>query len=294
MNLMDRPRQLFYQPVLAVLRDMGGIGGSAEVVRRVVEMCGGVADEITASELQTIRKRIEWARYDLVAIGYLQSPSRGIWEVTDKGRLVDLDSFAVEEVKAEAWKVHKKSDALSSDSVPESDAEADSEESFLEVPEWEQRREALLARLLGLSPHQFERVCRHLLTRVGFEDVQVTRPTSDGGFDGVGLLVVNPFVKTPFVFECKRYTSALVGVKDVRALQGKIHQGDAEKGAIITTSYFTSDARKEAYKPRSRIELVERDELLDLFVAHRVGVKVAERIEEIDDDFFRRYQESAE
>ena len=289
--MTNRPRQLFYKPILTVLRDMGGIGKSAEVVRRVVDMCGGAAEEITASELQMIRKRIDWARYDLIAVDYLRSPARGIWEITDKGQAVNLDSRSVESVKQEAWKVHKNLDMLSSDSAAESPVQPDDGKAAPETAEWERPREELLSRLLGLSPRQFERVCRHLLTRVGFEDVRVTRQTSDGGFDGVGLLAVNPFVKTPFLFECKRYAAALVGVKDVRALQGKIHQGAAEKGAIITTSYFTSDARREAYQPRSRIELVERDELIDLFVAHRVGVRVAERIEEIDDGFFQRYQD---
>lgn len=291
--MTNRPRQLFYKPILTALREMGGIGISAEIVLRVIEACGGVADKITAPELQKIRKRIDWARYDLVAAGYLQSPSRGIWEITDKGQRVDLNSFVEEEVKQEAWKVHKSPGRTSPDSDAESVAAPDVDEFVSETPEWERRREALLSRLLDLSPTQFERVCRHLLMRVGFEDVQVTRQTNDGGFDGVGLLVVNPFVKTSFLFECKRYTSALVGVKDVRALQGKIYQGAAEKGAIITTSYFTSDARKEAHKPSGRIELVERDELIDLFVAHRVGVRVAERIDEIDDGFFQRYKESA-
>ena len=283
-------RQSFYKPILAVLRNMGGIGKSAEVVRRVIDMCGVSEEEsaetgTSASSYQIVRKRIDWARYDLVGVGYLHSPSRGIWELTDKGRAVNLDSFAEEEVKRESWNAQRGLELNSSS------ADASDEESAPETPEWERPREELLSRLLGLSPHQFEKVCRHLLTRVGFEDVEVTRQTSDGGFDGTGLLVVNPFVKTPFLFECKRYADSLVGVKDVRALQGKIHQGVAEKGAILTTSYFTSDARKEAHNPRSRIELVERDELIDLFVAHRVGVRVAERIEEIDDGFFQRYQD---
>ena len=279
----------FYVPILAVLDEMGGIGKAAEVVRRVIERCRITENEIVARGISTgtplIMKHIHFARHHLTALGYLQSAGWGIWELTDKGRAACLESTPMEAIHEKVLESWRRS------ASPGASAAAPSVEEEDAAPGVADPRDELLGRLLNVSPHQFEKICRHLLTRVGFENVKVTQKTSDGGFDGTGLLVINPFVKTPFIFECKRYTNALVPVRDVRALQGKISQGAGEKGAIITTSYFTSEARKEAGVPSSRIELVEQDELLDLFVAHRVGVRVAERIEEIDDDFFQGYQD---
>lgn len=289
--MQKRPPASFYVPILVALHEMGGIGKTAEVVRRVIKQCGITEEELVKHGLSTgiplIRKRIEFARFHLINTGYIHSPERGVWMLTDKGRAAKLDSSAMDAIHQEVLKVWRRSSPTDASST--ADASSIEEDAGPGVPD---PRDELLGRLLKMPPHQFEKICRHLLMRVGFEDVEVTRKTRDGGFDGNGLLVVNPFVKTPFIFECKRYTNTLVQVHDVRALQGKISQGAGEKGAIITTSYFTAAAREEAKTPPSnRIELVEQDELIDLFVAHRVGVRVAEHIEEIDDDFFRDYQD---
>jgi len=63
----------------------------------------------------------------------------------------------------------------------------------------------LLSTLRSISPTGFEKVCRELLRESGFENVEVTGGSADGGIDGYGTLEINPFVSFRVLFQCKRY-----------------------------------------------------------------------------------------
>ncbi len=98
--------------------------------------------------------------------------------------------------------------------------------------------------LLRLLPsRKFEEIVADLLTRQGYQ-VELTPPSSDGGFDiyaakqeGIGKFL--------YLVECKRYTPPKkVGVAIVRALYGVVRRHQANAGVIVTTSYFTSDAKE--------------------------------------------------
>lgn len=102
-------------------------------------------------------------------------------------------------------------------------------------------RERVSEILLGLPPAGFERLCQRLLRESGFVQVVVTGRTGDGGIDGYGTLQVNPLVSFKVLFQCKRLRSS-VSPSHVRDFRGAM-QGRADKGIILTTGTFTSDAR---------------------------------------------------
>jgi Restriction endonuclease len=104
---------------------------------------------------------------------------------------------------------------------------------------------SVAARLQALPAAGFERFCQ-LLRESGFEEVSITGRSGDGGIDGIGLLQVNPLVSFKVLFQCKRYTGS-VTPSQVRDFRGAM-MGRADKGIIITTGSFTSDARKEAVR----------------------------------------------
>jgi restriction system protein len=60
--------------------------------------------------------------------------------------------------------------------------------------------------------------------------------------------------------------------------------GRADKGLIITTATFTSDARREATRDGAPvIDLVDGDTLCDLLKSTRIGVKVT-TVEQVEVD----------
>src|SRR5690606_15673731 len=122
----------------------------------------------------------------------------------------------------------------------------------------------LLDVLRGLPPRGFELLCVRILREHGFEDVEVTRQSRDGGIDGYGTLRLSPFVSLKVAFQAKRYKD-IVG----RAAVGEFRNallGRAEKGVFITTGRFSSDAQSEASRDGVvPIELIDGEQLVELF-----------------------------
>ena len=118
----------------------------------------------------------------------------------------------------------------------------------------------------------------------GFERVDVTGKSGDGGIDGIGVLQINPFVSFKVLFQCKKYSGSVTPTQ-VRDFRGAM-MGRAEKGLILTTGTFTSDAKKEAVRDGvPQIELVDGEKLLDMFETLELGLKPVKEYE-IDEKFF--------
>src|SRR5579859_6660280 len=84
-------------------------------------------------------------------------------------------------------------------------------------------KQHLLTVLRQLPPNGFERLCQQLLQASGFEQVEVTGRSGDGGIDGIGILRVNAFVTFKVLFQCKRYSGS-VGSPEVRNFRGAMQE----------------------------------------------------------------------
>ena len=98
---------------------------------------------------------------------------------------------------------------------------------------------------------------------------------------------MNPFVRFKVLFQCKRYkgTVSRAQVGDFRnAMIGR-----AEKGIIMTTGTFSSDAIREANRDGApQVELVDGEKLVEMF--HKVELGVNPKvIYEVDLPFFEPY-----
>lgn len=84
------------------------------------------------------------------------------------------------------------------------------------------------------------------------------------------------------IFQCKRWQGS-VGSSTVRDFRGAM-VGRADKGLIITTDTFTSEARREATRDGApAIDLVDGDTLCDLLKERSLGVSVR-MVEEVTVD----------
>jgi restriction system protein len=102
------------------------------------------------------------------------------------------------------------------------------------------------------------------------------------------VLEVNPFVSFRVLFQCKRL-SGVVTPSQVRDFRGAM-AGRADKGIILTTGTFTTDARREAIRDGvPPIELVDGEKLLDLFERLELGVRPRVAFD-IDESFFEDFQ----
>lgn len=74
-------------------------------------------------------------------------------------------------------------------------------------------------------------------------DQRSTGRAGDGGIDGVGVYRLS-LVSFPVFFQCKRYRGSVTPDK-VRDFRGAM-AGRGDKGLLITTGTFTSEAKKES------------------------------------------------
>jgi restriction system protein len=102
--------------------------------------------------------------------------------------------------------------------------------------------------------------------------------SGDGGIDGIGVLRLN-LLSFHVFFQCKRWKGS-VGASTIRDFRGAM-VGRADKGLVITTATFTTDARREATRDGApAIDLVDGDTLCDLLKRLKIGVSV-EQIEHV-------------
>ena len=100
----------------------------------------------------------------------------------------------------------------------------------------QQVRKDLYKRLLAMKPGEFEILVSLLLTEMGFETVEVTKLSGDGGIDVRGTLVVGEAVRIKMAVQAKRWKNN-VQAPVVQQVRGSL--GAHEQGLIITTSDFS-------------------------------------------------------
>lgn len=93
------PESAYYLPLLRVLDQMGGSGKVADVLERVGKVMKPVLKPVDYDPLASgpdnprWRNAAQWARNSMIRDGLLKADSsRGVWEISDKGRQTLKDS----------------------------------------------------------------------------------------------------------------------------------------------------------------------------------------------------------
>ncbi len=280
----------YFAPIIEALKALGGSARPAEATDWVAASLGISDDErseLTATGVVRFDNAVAWARFYLAKAAIIDASERGVWTLTEKGRTMPTPSHD------EAYVIFKdvqsqflQSASDSADETVDVDLDAPSEETaFSSGPN---PRTLVIDALASLSPAGFEAFSQRLLRESGFQGVAVTGRSGDGGIDGNGILEVNPLVSFKVLFQCKRYSGS-VSSGAVRDFRGAM-MGRADKGIILTTGSFTSDARKEAVRDGvPPIELVDGEKLVNMLEELELGLKPV-RAYQIDESFFDEFK----
>lgn len=122
-------------------------------------------------------------------------------------------------------------------------------------------------RFYELSGNDFEDVMTEIYRRLGY-DVESTKRTRDGGKD---IIIRRPEIMGDFIYyvECKRYAEdRKIGVGIVRNLHSTITTDNVNAGIIVTTSYFTKDARDfiQANKLGYKIKMQDFNQIKNCYI----------------------------
>jgi|5_EtaG_2_1085323.scaffolds.fasta_scaffold00148_26 HJR/Mrr/RecB family endonuclease len=109
-------------------------------------------------------------------------------------------------------------------------------------------------KLYDLSPRKFEELIASIMEDMGFR-VELTQATRDGGRDIIASIKTKIWDFLAHI-ECKKYNpDNKVGVGIIREVVGVHHLRKATKSMIVTTSFFSKDAEKEAKMAESILDL---------------------------------------
>ncbi|MEX2441965.1 MAG: restriction endonuclease [Alkalispirochaeta sp.] len=263
-----------FNPVLRALHDLGGSATNQELEDKVIEILQLPEDEAyerREGKSQTrLNYRTAWAKSYLKKHGLVDNTERGVWALTAAGQKTsEVDPSDVKATVREEF-ANKRRNGESQTHDPDEDVTSESEES------WKDR---LLSILVEMSPEAFERLSQRLLRESGFNQVEVTGRSGDGGIDGHGIVKLQGLLSFHVYFQCKRYRNT-VGSSVVRDFRGAM-MGRADKGLIITTGTFTRDAIAEATRDGATpIDLIDGPELMDRLKDLGLGIVVSKRIVE--------------
>ncbi|HXH11583.1 MAG TPA: Mrr restriction system protein [Alphaproteobacteria bacterium] len=276
----------FCIPIVETLKELGGSGQPKEVTDAVLERLH-ISEQEQAQTLKNgssrARNQVAWARFYLAKADFLDASRRGVWALTEKGRTIHLSPNAVFQLFKDVHTNFPTKDEKPKAVIDETEIPPPADPASDRAGQ-----RTLLDVLKSLPPGGFERVSQRLLRESGFERVIVTGRSGDGGIDGHGILQVNPFVSFTVLFQCKRYAGA-VSASQVRDFRGAM-MGRADKGIIITTGTFTTEATKEARRDGAPpIELVDGEALVRMFERLELGVK-PKTVYEVDEAFFEEYR----
>lgn len=270
------PGQTYFAPyVLLALHNLGGKVQTKHAIKTTLSFFD-VSDKIMGEKSKTrkeplIHNRIRWARNDLYLAGFIGDSDYGYWQLTENAKKTislcrdDFSRFSSEISQ-------KVTLARQQDAAEKKISSAEKTETIKDDTGEEGLSSSAqdLEIIKGMDSFAFERLCAQLFTAVGYEDVENTKKTGDGGFDGVGYLPVG-LARFKVAFESKQWGAGQkVGKQDMqRFLTAAKTDEKADNAVFITTSDFTKDAR--AYAALNGIELINGEKLVELLYKHDIG-----------------------
>jgi restriction system protein len=143
------------------------------------------------------------------------------------------------------------------------------------VEQHTQVRQKLGEVLRTIDPYRLEGVVKTLLGAMGYEKVEVTRRSGDGGVDVVGEIRVGITYVREVVQVKRQQGNVQRPVLD--QLRGSLHRFKAFRGTIITTGRFSKGAQESAFEVGAApITLIDGERLTDLLIEHEIGARKAQ------------------
>ena len=273
------------QAVLEALVALGGSAKRGEVPAKVAEIIG-LPKEALDQPWPNLAYETGWSLTHLKKAGATNNTSRGTWTITAQGEhLLEQGPEAIREAMIIGWAEFERSRSKGKSETDSNDAimqESSDRSEGARPTSW---KEEVLDSLRTMSPKAFEKLAQLMLRESGFEEVTVLGRSGDGGIDGEGFLKISLLTFRVY-FQCKRYKEGNnIGPGAIREFRGAL-RGRNEKGLFLTTSSFSSEARREASREGAEIDLIDGDQLCDLLKSLGLGIHT-QQVEVVDGGFFR-------
>lgn len=294
--------QSVMRPVLEAVRD--GVAIPLSVLRESIADVFQLTEEerkerLPSGQQTVINNRVGWARTYLNKAGLLTIPSKGLVQITARGRealangperitvawLKQFSEFAdFHTAKPQTVDVFGVLEVDAAETTPDEQL-AEAHQALVQS-----LADELLAQVRAATPGFFEQLVVDLMLAMGYggsrkEAGKATQATNDDGIDGIikqdklGLDVI--------YLQAKRWTNT-VHRPEIDKFIGALTRQRARKGVFITTSEFSAGAREAALGLDIKVVLIDGVELARLMVENNLGVSVKQvyEVKQLDSDYF--------
>lgn len=269
-----------------------------EGIAKVFNLSDGELKEMLPSGKQTtFANRLAWAKVYLNKAGLIETPQRGHFRITERGREVLAEK--PEKLNVRYLKKYPEFENFHQPSVkpptgpgPIEPLDKTPEEALEEA--YQNLRNELASEVMehiqNNPPEFFERLVVQLLVKMGYggsikDAGQAMGKSGDEGIDGIikedklGLDVI--------YIQAKRWQGN-VGRPEIQKFVGALHGQRAKKGVFITTSTFSNEARQYVSQIDPKVVLIDGEQLVDMMIDYDLGVSTVDtyKVKKIDMDFF--------
>jgi restriction system protein len=252
---------------------------------------------LPSGQQEVFVNRVGWARTYMKKAGLLESPKRGTFIITERGRkvltsnpskvdnklLTNYEEF--KEFKKKKRKVEEEAEVLEfQDKTPEEAFEAAYENLRTELSS------DILEHLKKSDPTLFEKIVIEVLVKMGYGGSlrDAGRAIGRSGDEGIDGIIKEDRLGLDIIYvQAKRWDNT-VSRPEIQKFAGALQGQRAKKGIFITTSNFSKEAIDFTSKIESKIILIDGDQLADYMIDFNVGVTTTSKYElkKIDLDYF--------
>lgn len=248
---------------------------------------------------QVFVNRVAWAKVYLQHAGILDSPQRGYFTISDRGRKVLQDPPQRITIKYlerfPEFVEFRSTTKKQKEALPASTSEEEGQtpEEMLEAAHSRLRTDLvseLLSKVKKCSPEFFERLVVELLLAMGYggsrkEAGEAIGAAGDEGIDGV--INEDRLGLDTIYLQAKRWDGT-VGRPEIQKFVGALHGKRAKKGVFITTGVFSGEAAEYVRNIEPKVILIDGRQLAEFMIDFGVGVNsvTSYDVKRIDSDYF--------
>lgn len=297
----------FLYPFLFRLKDMNNV--SIKEMRKYIIEHFHLTDEdcklrTKSGSANQLDDRLGWSRQWLRRALFIEIPQRGVYKITKRGveylqnhtdlRQTDLMKYPeFAEYATTSSGTEKKQTAKVIEELEDSKQTPTEQLENAYQTIVKDLAADLLQKVLEQSAQFFEHLVLDLLLKMGYggslsDAGLVTKYSLDDGIDGI--IKEDKLGLDKIYIQAKRYNTAnTIGKPQIQQFVGALDEQKASKGVFITTSSYSSEARKYAEEKASKkIVLIDGQELARYMIEYNVGVSLKHvyEVKRIDSDYF--------
>lgn len=292
--------QSFFRPLLEFAAD--GREHSLAEARAALKSIMSVSEDdlqefVPSGSQSKFDNRVAWAKSYLIQAKVLDSPRRGYFIITERGR--ELLAQGHEKIDVKVLNQYPEFVEFRTPKTGEqidhelSDAQAETPEESLQKAYLSIRSDLasdILRRVRNNSPQFFELLVVDLMIALGYGGSRTDAGRSIGqtGDEGVDGIIKEDRLGLDVIYlQAKRWEGS-VGRPEIQKFVGALHGKRAKKGVFLTTGSFTPEARSYVASIDPKVILLDGRELAELMIDCSLGVSsgATYEIKKVDTDYF--------